>query len=138
MFVHLRSRILINGQITEWFPRSCSVLQGSPFSPWLFNVFVDDLLYQVNDPVPGPPICLFYADDGVIIVNSRTDLQEKLRLVEEWSRRNVIFLNPAKCAVITTRSDLPPLFVYGHELPQPHSYTYLGFPVSAGAVWGII
>lgn len=134
MFVHLRSRILINGQITEWFPRSCGVLQGSPFSPWLFNVFVDDLLYQVNDLGPGPPICLFYADDGVIIVNSRTDLQEKLRVVEEWSRRNVIFLNPAKCAVITARSDLPPLFVYGHELDRPHSYTYLGFPVSAGGI----
>jgi hypothetical protein len=134
MFVHLRSRILINGQITEWFPRSCGVLQGSPFSPWLFNIFVDDLLYLVNAETVGPPICLFYADDGVIIVNSRTDLQEKLRVVEDWSRRNAIFLNPAKCAVITSRSDLPPLFVYGHELPRPHSYTYLGFPVSAGGI----
>jgi hypothetical protein len=70
MFVHLRSRILINGQVTAWFGRSCGVLQGSPLSPWLFNLFIDDLLYLVNAGTTGPPICLFYADGGVIIVNS--------------------------------------------------------------------
>jgi hypothetical protein len=134
MFVHLRSRILINGQITEWFPRSCGVLQGSPFSPWLFNIFVDDLLYEVNALATGPPICLFYADDGVIIAHSKTDLGKVLHIVEEWIRQNAIFLNPANCAVITSRSDLPPLSVYGHELPRPESYTYLGLPVSAGDI----
>jgi hypothetical protein len=115
----------------------CSLLrrpQGSPFSPWLFNIFVDNLLYEVNALATGPPICLFYADDGVIIAHSKTDLGEVLRIVEEWSRQNAIFLNPAKCAVVTSRSDLPPLSVYGHELPRPESYTYLGFPVSVGGI----
>lgn len=134
MFTDLRSRILINGQVTGWFTRSRGVLQGSPSSPWLFNIFVDDLLCLVNADMTGPPICLFYADDGVIIINSRTDVQEKLRVVEGWSRQNAIYLNPAKCAVITARSDLPPLLVCNQEIPRPASYTYLGFPVTAAGI----
>jgi retron-type reverse transcriptase len=107
MFVHLRSRILINGQITGWFSRSCGVHQGSPLSPWLFNLFIDDLLYLVNADITGIPICLFYADDGVIVTNSKTNLEEKLQIVENWTIQNAIFLNPPKCAVITSRSDPP-------------------------------
>ena len=34
MFTRLRSRLLINEQITDWFPRTRGVLQGSPLSPW--------------------------------------------------------------------------------------------------------
>jgi hypothetical protein len=134
IFVHLQSRILINGQVTGWFSRSCGVLQGSPLSPWLFNLFVDDLLYLVNADTAGIPICLFYADDGVIITNSKTDVGEKLRIVEKWTMVNAIFLNPAKCAVITSRSDLPALSVYGQEIPRAVAYTYLGFPVVASGV----
>jgi retron-type reverse transcriptase len=134
MFVHLSSRILINGQVTEWFPRTCGAPQGSPLSPWLFNIFIDDLLYQVNADTPGIPVCLFYADDGAIIANSKTDVGEKLRIVEDWTIQNAIFLNPAKCGVITSRSDLPPLCVYGQEIPRAESYAYLGFPVSAGGI----
>jgi hypothetical protein len=130
MFTHLESRILINGTVTNWFPRSRGVLQGSPLSPWLFNLFVDDLLYEVNEGVSGIPICLFYADDGVIITNSKVDIHQKLRKVEDWTAQNAIFLNPTKCAVLTSLSNLAPLLVYGQEIPQTKSYSYLGFPVT--------
>jgi hypothetical protein len=88
----------------------------------------------VNADTAGIPICLFYADDGVIITNSKTDVGEKLRIVEKWTMVNAIFLNPAKCAVITSRSDLPALSVYGQEIPRAVAYTYLGFPVVASGV----
>lgn len=134
MFVHLRSRILINGQVTAWFPRSCGVSQGCPFSPWLFNVFADDLLHLLNADTTGVPICLFYADDGVIIANAQTDVAAVLQTVEGWASQNALFLNPAKCAVITSRTNLPPLFIDGHEIPRPDSYSYLGFPVTAAGI----
>lgn len=134
VFVQQRSRILINGQVSEWFPRSRGVLQGSPSSAWLFNLFMDDLLYKVNAGVSGIPICLFYADDGMIATNSKTDLPEKLKIVEDWTVENLLFLNPKKCAIITTRRGLPPLSVYGQVIPQVDSYTYLGFPVVASGI----
>jgi hypothetical protein len=134
MFLNLKSRILINGRVTDWFSRSRGVFQGSPLSPWLFNLFVDDLLHQVNAQAPEIPLCLFYADDGVIITHSKTDLAQLLRIVEDWTVENAIFLNPAKCAVVTSRSDLPSLLVYGQEIPRAESYTYLGFPVTANGI----
>ncbi len=130
MFCHLKSRILINGQVTDWFSRSRGVLQGSPLSPWLFNLFIDDLLYKVNTDAPAIPWCLFYADDGVIITPAQINLASLLQIVEDWTQENAIFLNPAKCAVITSCADLPPLQVYGQEIPRVESYTYLGFPVT--------
>ncbi|KUJ06205.1 uncharacterized protein LY89DRAFT_603691, partial [Mollisia scopiformis] len=42
--------------------------------------------------------------------------------------------NPAKCTVVTSRSDLPSLLVYGQEIPRAESYTYLGFPVTANGI----
>jgi hypothetical protein len=134
MFLDLKSRILINGKMTNWFSRSCGVLQGSPLSPWLFNLFVDDLLYQVNAQAPGIPLCLFYADDGVILTHANMDLAPLLRIVEEWTIENAIFLNPAKCAVVTSCPDLPTLQVYGQDIPKAESYTYLGFPVTANGI----
>jgi len=134
MFQGLKSRILINGRMTEWFGRSRGVLQGSPLSPWLWNLFVDDLLYQVNRQYPGLPLCLFYADDGVILASRQHDLVKLLRIVEDWSVENAIKLNPPKCGVVTSRTDLPQLAVYGQEIPQREAYTYLGFPVTSAGI----
>jgi hypothetical protein len=134
MFLNLRSRILINEKVTSWFRRLRGVLQGSPLSPWLFNLFVDDLLHQVNAQSPRMPLCLFYADDGAIIADSRTDLAGVIRMVEEWTVENAMFLNPTKCAVITTRSSFEPLMVYGQAIPSAVTYTYLGFPVTATGI----
>lgn len=130
MFNKLRSRLLINGQTTEWFPRTCGVLQGSPLSPWLFNLFIDDLLYEVNEGIQGVPICLFYADDGVIITNAQVDIVAKVRVVESWTRCNALQLNPKKCAIITAQRLLPVVQVYGDEIKQVEEYMYLGFPVT--------
>ena len=134
MFVQQKSRILINGQVSEWFSRSCGALQGSPLSPWLFNLFIDDLLYKVNTGISGIPICLFYADDGALVTNSKIDLSQKLKTVEDWTLENMLLLNPKKCAVITTRIGLPLLSVYGQAISRVESYTYLGFPVRAGGI----
>jgi hypothetical protein len=134
MFRHLESRILINQQMTPWFIRARGVLQGSPLSPWLFNLFIDDLLVEVNATTLGIPICLFYADDGVLLVDQTMDLPRILLLLEQWTLRNAIFLNPAKCAVVTAQLDLPRMTIYGLPIARADMYTYLGFPVTATGI----
>lgn len=136
MFTQMISRLLINDQVTDWFPRTCGVLQGSPLSPWLFNIFVDDLIQEVNESESNLaiPICLFYADDGVIVTNSKMDIQQKLRIVEGWTHRNGIFLNVRKCAVLTWKEELEPLTVYDERLPRVTLINYLGFPFTAHGI----
>jgi hypothetical protein len=82
MFSNVRSRLLINEQVTDWFPRTQGVLQGFPLSPWLFNLFVDDLLAELNQTAPGIP-CLSYADDGVLLVDSLAEFFRLTRVVED-------------------------------------------------------
>ena len=129
-FRNVKSRILINGQVSDWFPRTRGVLQGSPISPWLFNIFVDDLLHRANPPNPRIPDCLFYADDGALVPRTMEDLVRLLEIVEGWTKENQLWLNPAKCAVVSAEEDLPTLLVYGQEISRVKTYPYLGFPVT--------
>ena len=62
--------------------------QCCPMSPWLFNMYMDGFLREVNERVLGKGVelvgwegyvwrvnQLLYADDRVLIGNSREDLQ---------------------------------------------------------------
>lgn len=133
MFTNLKSRLLINDITTAWFLRTQGILQGSPLSPWSFNIFIDDLLEELNQTSERVPWCLFYADDGVLLVDSQADLLRLLGIVEAWTISNRIMLNPAKCGIVTTQP-LHPVSVYGEEVPVRVTYKYLGFPVSSTGV----
>ena len=129
-FTNMKSRLLINQQVTEWFSRTQGVLQGSPLSPWLFNIFIDDLLEEVNSS--GRIRCLFYADDGVLCARSRDEVIVMVKMVESWTLRNRIMLNPAKCGIISW--EILTLEIYQTPIPQASVYTYLGFPVTADGI----
>lgn len=130
MFTLVQTRLVVNGYTTGWFPRTCGVLQGSPLSPWLFNLFIDDLLQKMNADIRGIPICLFYADDGVVIPTQETDLKAKMAIVEEWTKQNRVYLNVTKCGIVTAETNLLPLMVYDTLIPQVQEYIYLGFPTT--------
>ena len=83
---------------------------------------------------PGIPLCLFYADDGVILTDTQMDLAMLLYTIEEWTVPNAILLNPAKYAIVTSLPDLLQLYVYGQGIPQVDSYIYLGFPVTLSRI----
>jgi hypothetical protein len=133
MFTGLESRLLINDIITEWFPRTQGILQGSPLSPWLFNIFINDLLEELNNTSEGVPWCLFYADDGVLLVESQADLLRLMKIIEGWTVSNRIMLNPKKCGIVTSLA-LDPVCVYSEEIPVRAAYKYLGFPVTRTGV----
>lgn len=74
----LSSRVLVNDTVTPWFPRTRGVLQGSPLSPFLFNIYIDPLLVLMNKDESQIPFCLFYADDGVLLPKKGEDLQMQI------------------------------------------------------------
>jgi len=134
MFRGVRSRVLVNGEASKWFYRTCGVLQGSPLSPYLFNLFIDSLLERLNHGITGVPICLFYADDGCLITPSTVKIQPLLDQVFEWSAENRIQLNITKCGHISARFRTKSLYLGGQEIPLVQSYNYLGFPVGAHGI----
>lgn len=133
----VRSRLFINGAESQWFARTRGVLQGSPLSSWMFNMFVDDLVDLMNEGYSGPhasPICLFYADDGAIMTDSAEETQRLLCALQVWYGQNGLELNVSKYGHISSEADPARLFV-GDEVVRPcDSYSYLGFPMTSAGI----
>lgn len=135
MCAGVSSRLFINGKVSQWFERTRGVLQGSPLSPWLFNIFVDDLLEEINGRAGrDAPLCLFYADDGALVMPSSVDAQALLDVVQNWTAANRLELRVGKCGYISSRLCPPRLFLNGEELELRPSYEYLGFPMTARGI----
>ena len=134
MFRETRSRVLVNGGASAWFERTRGVLQGSPLSPCLWNLFVDGLLEMLNEGSTRYPVALFFADDGVLVTDDRTDTQMLLDIVYGWGQSNGIELNVAKCGHLTSLPN-PKALTIGEETIAPvESYDYLGFPMTARGI----
>lgn len=140
-FDNVRSRVLVNGEASDWFRRTCGVLQGSPISPHLFNFFVDGLITELNidyshlgkDPIP---YTLFYADDGTLLPTDYDEARRLLQIVERWSDVNGLRLNVRKCGHMSQYLIPQALFLdHGTEqIPLVQQYDYLGFPMTARGI----
>lgn len=127
------SRVLANGGASYWFPRTRGILQGSPLSPLLWNLLVDDLLHVLNEGALGLPRGVFYADDGALLYTDLNEVQVMLGYVKEWCARNGIELNVRKCGHVT--GDAEGGAYWGERMiPRVEEYKYLGFPVRASGV----
>ena len=134
MFDGVRSRIFANGTTSAWFARTCGVLQGSPLSPALFNLFVDGLLRRLNGAGAEVPRALFYADDGVLLARRGVSVQVLMDEVHRWTRENKMELNVRKCGYLTKEAGVRLVFCGEQEIPRVGGYRYLGFPVTAQGI----
>jgi hypothetical protein len=133
-FHHIRSRIVSDGEASDWFSRSRGVLQGSPLSPYLFNIFVDGLLGDLNDGATTVPRSLFYADDGTLLASSPSEIQRLLDVVAAWSAGHRMTLNVKKCGYIAPMEDQELVYLGHEELPRLREYPYLGFPTTGAGI----
>ena len=129
------SRVVVNGAMSDWIVRTRGLLQGSVLSPYLFNIYVDDLITRLNAQ-SSVPVCLFYADDGLLLTESFQEAQKLLDQVIEWSGANKQRLKIDKCAVV---SSLPAqqdqeIKIEGECLPRLEEYRYLGFPMGPNGI----
>jgi hypothetical protein len=65
------------------------VLQGSLISPFLFNIYLNDLIINLSRAVSINNI-FGYADDLLVAALGRSALVECLEIIQEWSNRNGI------------------------------------------------
>jgi hypothetical protein len=144
-FGGIRSTVLSDGGAGPTFIRGRGVLQGSPLSPHLFNLFVDSLLREleaagaarVSIATYTPAVMsvvptLFYADDGTLLASSFPDIQRLMDITTAWCGSNEMELNIKKCGYLTSSpsDSLVSPTVSGSPLPRVDEYTYLGFPVT--------
>ena len=78
MYANARSRVRVNGQLSDEFEVKVGVHQGSVLSPLLFILVLEALSREFRTGVPWE---LLYADDLVIIANS---LEELIARFKAW------------------------------------------------------
>ena len=130
--------INVNNILTEWFKTDSGVIQGDTLSPTLFNIFINDMVNEVNALNLGIPFddgnrlsILLYADDIVVLSETEAGLQSILDTIYSWSMKNLIRFNKNKSNIVHFRKSYKPRTDYNFKLGQAtldavSQYKYLG------------
>ena len=114
------------------------VRQGGILSPYLFNVYVDDLSQALNSHKIGCYINnklvnhIMYADDLCVLAPSAAGLSKLLRVCEDFGTSHKVKYNSSKSAILLCRSDLlkgvqmPVFSLAGEQLHEVSKIKYLG------------
>ena len=77
------------------------VPQGSIIAPFLFNIFLNPLLKEIEIAkwMEGNKHIMAYADDLLFIVQGKRNVKNLIQLAELWCHRNGMQLNKKKSAI---------------------------------------
>ena len=139
MYSSVKAAVKLEQGITPFFQSFTGVKQGCNLSPSLFNIFINDIpkLFSTScDPVrlgDSNLNCLLYADDLVILSESKFGLQKSLKVLESYCKKWKLNVNLKKTKILIFCSPAQKrLFqnvscVFGGQVVEKvEEYTYLG------------
>ena len=147
MYQNIKSRIIYNGNTTDFFKCENGVRQGENLSPFLFSVFLNDITDFFNDKnIDGLTsvsdklhqeldvyiklFVLLYADDTVLMAENANDLQKQLNIFKQYCDTWKLKVNVDKSNVLIFSSGRTPKnlrFLYdGKQLDIVDKFNYLG------------
>ena len=145
-FLEGRMARLVVGESAVEVATSCGVPQGSPISPTLFLVFIDDLLRRLQHL--GRLRFQGFADDMILWIMGylrygriHPCLRHALWRAERWSRFWRIRFSPKKCECITFAGKSVAVegrfeaFLYGEPIPHTRVLRYLGVWFDERLTW---
>ena len=139
-YSNLSSCVKWNSALSRTFLVRSGVRQGGVLSPYLFAVYIDDLIQILRDLKIGCHIggsffaAIVYADDFCLLAPTRSALQSLLNACEEYGNYWCIKYNPTKSKVMLFGKFCSsiPLKMYSNELAFASECKYLGVTVIAG------
>ena len=129
--------------ISKGFKVTNGVRQGGILSPYLFNIYMDDLSQILSKEYAGCKIAstiinhLFYADDIVLMCPSFRGLQDLLNICASYADKHDIKFNTTKSVVLIRRNNLlknafvPKFRLCNSDLTEVKETKYLGHIISA-------
>ena len=102
------------------------VHQGSPISPALFNIYIEEVMARIREDLIDRNMWYkLYADDLVIIIKHR-DIHDLLRSLRHWSADFSLKINEKKFGIFLNQKRLRPEESFIDGFPVIGSYPYLG------------
>ena len=100
------------------------LIQGSWLSPLLFNVYINDLLLELEKNY----FIKAYADDLVVGLTNPNDLDECLDIINRWSTKNDIKINANKSGLLRILGWKGKIIDLMNKMniPEVEDYNYLG------------
>ncbi len=139
----MQSFVRFEGLDSSSFPICQGVGQGRVMSAWLFTLFINDILYELESSKRGlqlpwghcPGILL--ADDTTLVSSSTGGLQTLLEVVETYAYKWHLKYNVSKSAILcfgdaNRTVDNIHLSISGVDIPQKCSIRYAGVLLSTG------
>ncbi|EMS52533.1 ATP-citrate synthase [Triticum urartu] len=122
---------------TDDFPIKIGLHQGSALSPYLFALVMDEVTRDIQGDIPW---CMLFADDVVLVDDSRTGVNRKLELWRQTLESKGFRLSRTKteymmCGFSTTRCE-EEVSLDGQVVPQKDTVRYLGSMLQDD--WGIV
>lgn len=131
----LRCSVRWNSVLSESFAIHCGVRQGGILSPYLFAIYVDDLIDQIRKSGHGLRIgsvvigCVAYADDIAVLSASCYGLQKIIDICDNFGHKWDIKFNPLKSQLMafgTSNPDRCNIMLNGNQIPWASKVRYLG------------
>ena len=143
MYENQSNEVLWGGEKSDSFICGNGVKQGGVLSPYLFNVYMDDLSKKLNTTPVGCQINnhninhLFFADDIVLISPSSRGLNMLLKIASNYATDHQVIFNPSKSKVMVIRSKdyknskFPEFRLNGKKIDECCEIKYLGHIISS-------
>ena len=87
--------------LREWTPET-GTPQGAVLSPLLANIYLNPLDHVLND---AGFAMVRYADDFVILCQTREEAEAALAMVQRWVNENELTLHPTKTKIVDARTE---------------------------------
>lgn len=137
MMHECRSKIAVNGQLTDPIRRTRGLFQGSILAPLLFNLCMEALAMKVDDLNSDRfPFFLLFADD-IRFSSSIANIHRihcALRLCESWASDFGLQFGIRKCGAVGAQKN--EFTINGERIPNLSCYKYLGIEFGpCGILW---
>ncbi|KAK3096521.1 hypothetical protein FSP39_000985 [Pinctada imbricata] len=139
--IDTRSAVVVNQTQSDWFPVLQGVRQGGVLSSFLYLVFIDDLLVELETTYKNTGIssvtscCPTLADDLCCIATAPYPLQSMLNIASIYSKRWHFEFNANKSCILKFRAIGRKIdndckwYLDDVELPITQSHNHLGITV---------
>lgn len=140
MYKHVKLSVRNGYELSPPFASEKGIRQGDILSPYLFNLYMNDLPKIFDENCKPPTLmtrkipCLLYADDLVILSESKEGLQESLNKLERFCKEWFLTVNTSKSKIIIYQDKKrnKDTFIYNNtEIECVKTYTYLGVNISS-------